>query len=157
MKRKFVAFAAIFSVILALFGCKMSDSSAEISQTSAIISAETTVLTSEVATQFITELPPLISSDKGGNSAFTFRSTELFQQHFNKHKAEFGKISQEDYLKKAQDLIEASGENILTKFEKDGDKLIFNTENDEFLVLSEDGFIRTFFKPEDLIDYFNRQ
>ena len=54
-------------------------------------------------------------------------------------------------------MIDDTSDNVLTKREEDGDYLFFNTETGEFLVLSEDGYIRTFFIPDDGIDYWNRQ
>ena len=71
--------------------------------------------------------------------------------------AEFGDITKQEYLDKANALIDDTSDNVLTKREEDGDYLFFNTETGEFLVLSEDGYIRTFFIPDDGIDYWNRQ
>lgn len=88
---------------------------------------------------------------------YTFRTEELFESHFLKHGAEFGDITKQEYLDKANALIDDTSDNVLTKREEDGDYLFFNTETGEFLVLSEDGYIRTFFIPDDGIDYWNRQ
>ena len=71
--------------------------------------------------------------------------------------AEFGDITKQEYLDKANALIDDTSDNVLTKREEDGDYLFFNTETGEFLVLSEDGYIRTFFIPDDGIDYWDRQ
>ena len=59
---------------------------------------------------------------------------------------------------KKLEAINAEGENILHKTEKeDGDFLYYDTETNEFLVLSTDGYIRTFFKPSAGLDYWERQ
>ena len=55
----------------------------------------------------------------------------------------------------ANDLIHL--ESALTKFEEDGDILYYGEEANEFLVLSSDGYIRTFFRPSAGIDYYYRQ
>lgn len=88
---------------------------------------------------------------------YTFRTEELYESHFLKHGAEFGDITKQEYLDKANALIDDTSDDVLTKREEDGDYLFFNTETGEFLVLSEDGYIRTFFIPDDGIDYWNRQ
>lgn len=89
---------------------------------------------------------------------YYFRSEKLFDSHYEKHGAEFGDITQDEYLDLANELINAEGENILHKTEKeDGDFLYYDTETNEFLVLSTDGYIRTFFKPSAGLDYWERQ
>jgi pyocin large subunit-like protein len=40
---------------------------------------------------------------------------------------------------------------------EDGDDIYFLESTEELVILSKDGYIRTYFKPEDGIDYFNRQ
>jgi pyocin large subunit-like protein len=90
-----------------------------------------------------------------------FRTPDLFDNHFQKHvikQKEFGNITKEEYLKKAQALVsQKGGGNILIKKNSEGDTLFFNRETNEFAVLSKDGYIRTFFKPQDGIAYFNKQ
>lgn len=98
-----------------------------------------------------------VSSGTGKAGTINFRTQQLLDSHYAKHGAEFGNITKEQYLEGANNLIHSSGANILKKTEADGDILIYNTDTNEFLVLSYDGFIRTYFKPTDGIDYFNRQ
>lgn len=88
---------------------------------------------------------------------YTFRTEKLFDSHFKKHGDEFGDITAEEYLDKANALIDDTSEDVLTKSSEDGDMLFFNKETGEFLVLSEDGYIRTFFIPDDGIEYWERQ
>ena len=47
--------------------------------------------------------------------------------------------------------------DLLIKTEDDGDFLYYREATNEFAVLSGDGYIRTYFKPDNGIDYFNRQ
>ena len=89
---------------------------------------------------------------------YSFRSKKLFDQHFQKHGSEFGDITQEEYLRLANDLLNSDSHTVLHKTEKeDGDDVFFDTATGYFLVLSTDGYIRTFFVPDKGIDYFNRQ
>jgi pyocin large subunit-like protein len=90
-----------------------------------------------------------------------FRSAQLFNNHYTKHvlqQKEFGSISKEEYLHLAQTLVsQKEGGSILVKHKSNGDTLFFDKKSGEFAVLSGDGYIRTFFKPQDGVAYFNRQ
>ena len=88
---------------------------------------------------------------------YYFRNQGLYDSHYEKHGHEFGNITKEEYLQKANDLINSDSSDILTKYEDDGDYMFFNKKTDEFLVLAPDGYIRTYFIPDDGIDYWNRQ
>lgn len=89
---------------------------------------------------------------------YTFRNESLYESHYKKHGAEFGKITKEEYLRKANELINSDSPDVLHKTEKeDGDFLFYNQKTNEFLVLSTDGYIRTYFKPDDGIKYWERQ
>jgi|GEM_PF-417481 len=88
---------------------------------------------------------------------YYFRNQGLYDSHYEKHGHEFGNITKEEYLQKANDLINSDSPDILTKYEDDGDFMYFNKKTDEFLVLAPDGYIRTYFIPDDGIDYWNRQ
>lgn len=89
-----------------------------------------------------------------------FANQKLFEEHYQKHvvtQQEFGDITEEEYLKLANDLLNATGDNILTKTEDDGDMMFYDVDTNEFAVMRPDGVIRTFFKPSAGIDYWNRQ
>ncbi|MBR1392744.1 MAG: hypothetical protein IJ561_02795 [Ruminococcus sp.] len=89
---------------------------------------------------------------------YSFRSKKLFDDHYAKHGAEFGDITQEEYLKLANDLLNSEADTILHKKEKeDNDDVFYDTATGYFLVLSTDGYIRTFFIPDRGIDYYNKQ
>ena len=60
------------------------------------------------------------------------------------------------YLAGANKVVSSS--NVLHKTEaEDGDDVYYLEETNEFVIVSTDGYIRTYFKPEDGIDYYNRQ
>lgn len=89
---------------------------------------------------------------------YSFRTKELLNSHYQKHGYEFGDISKEEYLQKANALINSDNPELLIKNEKeDGDKIYYLESSNEFLVLSTDGYIRTYFKPAAGINYYNRQ
>ncbi|MBQ8170666.1 MAG: hypothetical protein IJZ95_01625 [Oscillospiraceae bacterium] len=92
---------------------------------------------------------------------YYFRSESKYTQHYEKHGDEFtpifGKITLEEYLEHANALIASEDEDILTKYSDDGDFMYFRESTGEFLVLADDGYIRTYFIPDDGIEYWNRQ
>ena len=93
----------------------------------------------------------------GGQGGSKFRNQDLLDSHYNKHSSEFGNISKEQYLQGANDLINSTSDDILTKTRANGDIIYYNPSTNEFAVKSADGCIRTYFKPSDGLDYFNRQ
>lgn len=98
------------------------------------------------------------SQAQGQKETYSFRTKDLLEAHYQKHGAEFGDITLEEYLQGANQLINSRSPELLTKYEaEDGDKLFYIERTNEFLVLSADGYIRTYFKPKDGIAYFNRQ
>lgn len=101
-----------------------------------------------------TETPATTTADTNTYS-YTFRYQDLYDQHFEKHGHEFGDITKEEYLAIANALF--TSDEALRKTESDGDLLFYDVASNTFGVLSEDGYIRTCFKPDDGIEYWNRQ
>ena len=81
-------------------------------------------------------------SNTAVQSAYLFRSDELLEEHFEKHGRGMGFASSEEYLAGAKE---------------DGDDVYYVQSTNDFVVVSTDGFIRTYFRPEDGIAYYNRQ
>lgn len=105
-----------------------------------------------------TEAPAETELTEAEEIGYTFRNDDLYESHYRKHGAEFGNITKEEYLQKANELINSDSPDVLHKTEKeDGDYLFYNPKTNEFLVLSTDGYIRTYFKPDDGIEYWERQ
>ena len=87
---------------------------------------------------------------------YYFRNDNLLKQHYEKHGVEMGFDSMEEYEEAACAVI--YNPNVLTKTEKeDGDYVYYVEESNEFVILSPDGYIRTYFNPSAGIDYYNRQ
>ncbi len=87
---------------------------------------------------------------------YYFRNEDLLEQHYEKHGMEMGFESMEAYEEAASAVVYHP--DVLTKTEKeDGDYVYYVEESNEFVVISQDGYIRTYFNPSDGIDYFNRQ
>ncbi len=87
-----------------------------------------------------------------------FHSRERLREHFEKHGAEFGAASAEDYLRRAQALRDRpAGGDVLEAVRADGVITRFDRGNGAFLAFDPDGVIRTYFKPNDGERYFRRQ
>lgn len=88
-----------------------------------------------------------------------FRNKNLLDQHYEKHGEEMGFPNAAAYQKAASDIINAAdGQDILYKYKSDGsgDRCFYVEATKEFVVLSYDGFIRTYFICSG-IKYYNRQ
>lgn len=87
---------------------------------------------------------------------YYFRNAKLLGQHYEKHGIEMGFASEEEYEAAASAVI--TNPEALHKTEKeDGDGIYYVEATNEFVVLSKDGYIRTYFNPSAGIKYYNRQ
>ena len=97
------------------------------------------------------------SSGQGSNyTEYYFRSSKYLNQHYEKHGIDMGFASCEEYEQAASDVI--NNPNALYKTEKeDGDGIYYIEATNEFVVLSTDGYIRTYFLPDSGKKYFDKQ
>ncbi|HEY4361864.1 MAG TPA: hypothetical protein VGN17_12875 [Bryobacteraceae bacterium] len=87
-----------------------------------------------------------------------FRTRKLFDEHYRKHGSEFGRITQDEYLRLAQDLRDAPvGGPILEAVKPGGVVSRFDRRKSYFGAYDRNGTIRTFFIPNDGERYFRRQ
>jgi filamentous hemagglutinin len=85
--------------------------------------------------------------------------------HFERHGADFGAISPSEYERMASDILRQSNPEVaLEKIRKNGDIVRYNPSTEEFGILSKDGVIRTYYKPDPSVhglktnlEYFNAQ
>lgn len=83
-----------------------------------------------------------------------FRSEARLQDHFEKHGEEVGCDTAEEYLAQANAVVADPAARHKTQRE-DGDDVYFLDRTGEFVVVSSEGFIRTYFITD--ADYFNSQ
>ena len=88
------------------------------------------------------------------------QGTMLDNEHFAKHGGEFdgdfNYSSPKDYEKGASDVI--NNKEALHKTEsEDGDGVYYIEDTNEFVILSTDGYIRTYFRPNGGKSYYDRQ
>ena len=87
---------------------------------------------------------------------YSFRNEKLLNEHYEKHGKEMGFENAESYEAAANEVIHHP--DALHRIEEeDGDDVYYLEENNGFVVVSIDGYIRTFFYPDDGLEYFNRQ
>ncbi len=87
---------------------------------------------------------------------YFFRNEELLNSHYEKHGKEMGFKDGAAYEKAASDVV--NNKEALHRVEaEDGDDVYYMESTNEFVVVSTDGYIRTYFEPDDGIEYFNRQ
>ena len=87
---------------------------------------------------------------------WTFRSERLLREHYEKHGMEMGFASQEEYEKAASAVV--NNPAALHKLEaEDGDDVYYLESTNEFVIVSTDGYIRTYFYPSNGIAYYNSQ
>ena len=87
-----------------------------------------------------------------------FRDRSHREEHYRKHRAEFGDITEAEYLRRAQLLRDrpVAGE-VREAVRADGVVTRFDRRGGEFLAFDRDMTIRTFFRPNDGEAYFDRQ
>ena len=98
--------------------------------------------------------PQEISEDSESSPAF--RNEKLLEEHYEKHGIEMGFDSPQAYEQAAAAVV--ANADVLYKTEaEDGDGVYYLEDTNEFVIVSTDGYIRTYFYPDDGINYFNRQ
>lgn len=92
-------------------------------------------------------------------STIGFTSRAAWQSHFDKHGAEFGRITADEYLALAQRLRDAPLSADVLENVRDSDGVItrFDRKGGGFVAFHRDRTIRTFFRPDDGEAYFRRQ
>lgn len=87
---------------------------------------------------------------------YEFRTEDLKESHFEKHGIDMGFESADEYEDAAEAVI--NNINALHKTEsEDGDDIYYLETSNEFVVVSTDGYIRTYFEPSDGMSYYERQ
>lgn len=102
--------------------------------------------------------PPVAADAPVNRPEVGFRDAAHLHEHYQKHGAEFGRITEEEYLRMAQALRDRpAGGDILEAVRADGVITRFDRAGGAFLAFDRDRTIRTFFLPNDGERYFRRQ
>ena len=103
------------------------------------------------------------SNQKENNQTITtqtktygFRNFKYLNEHYEKHGKEMGYSSPEEYLAAANSVINNPAS--LHKLEKeDKDDVYYLQATNDFVILSTDGYIRTYFRPNGGMKYYMKQ
>lgn len=96
------------------------------------------------------------SSVQDTGTSVTFRNSKLLNEHYEKHGIDMGFPDAASYEKAASAVV--TNPDALHKIEKeDGDDVYYVEATNEFVIVSTDGYIRTYFLPDSGIKYFNKQ
>ena len=95
-------------------------------------------------------------ADATGEKTLRFRNRKYKDQHYTKHGEEMGFTDADAYEAAAAAVV--NDPSSLHKIEKeDGDDVYYREADNAFVVVSTDGYIRTFFYPNGGKKYFDRQ
>lgn len=101
---------------------------------------------------------PIVDAGDSRLASVGFRNHDRWVEHYRKHGSEFGAITQDEYLRRAQDLRDRpAGGAVLEAVRADGVITRYDRESGAFLAVNSDGTIRTFFRPNQGETYFRRQ
>lgn len=124
-------------------------------QSTGITSSAPEVFSSQSA-DVTSSVPEVSSSQNTETRTYKFRNKNLLDQHYEKHGKYMGFSSAEEYEKAASAVV--NDPSALHKTEKeDGDDVYYIESTNEFVIVSTDGYIRTYFNPDRGIDYYNKQ
>lgn len=159
--KKFSLAGLVAAVIAAFFYAKSGNKPADGTPStppSVTAPAEKPAGKPDVAAEAPKPVPqPANAAPKASNVGFT--SERSFQDHFQKHGAEFGTITADEYLARAQTLRDAPLSKDVLEIVRDADGVVsrFDKKTGAFLAFNTDKTIRTFFRPNDGEAYFRRQ
>ena len=103
----------------------------------------------------IPEKKTLTSGADSGIIKIEFETPESMQKHYAKHGEEYGDISIESYVSLANELVNVPASDDVEKIVRsDGSTAIYRFSTNDFLVVTKDGSIRTFFKPKNGKEYW---
>lgn len=102
------------------------------------------------------ETESTVNTNNDEYTEYWFRTKKLRDQHYEKHGIEMGFASADDYRKAASDVV--NDPDALHKTEKeDGDDVYYLEDTNDFVIVSKDGYLRTYFRPDKGKAYYDRQ
>lgn len=166
MKLRIFCLLMLFTVLFGLVGCGPAERVREEESLYELIieDEESSAVEKETETKADTSAEIDESSvaeetsqkDESSYVEYWFRTKKLRDQHYSKHGAEMGFANADDYRRAASDVV--NDPDALHKTEKeDGDDVYYLEATNEFVVVSKDGFLRTYFKPDKGKAYFDKQ
>ncbi len=141
----------IIAVLLIFFGGNAVLETGTISNPESVISSSESVFSNSES-----ETQSEETESQDTTEQLSFRNSTLLTQHYEKHGIEMGFSSEEEY-EAAAALVVSNPDSLHKTEAEDGDDVYYLEETNEFVVVSTDGYIRTYFLPNSGIAYYNRQ
>lgn len=133
---------------------------AEISADTSALQQETEITTSSETSAESAETKATASQTTAAAAASApsphFRNEERLNEHYEKHGIEMGFATPAEYEAAAAAVVNSP--DALHKLEKeDGDDVYYIESTNEFVIVSTDGYIRTYYHPTNGKEYFDNQ
>lgn len=87
---------------------------------------------------------------------YHFRNADLLERHYEKHGKEMGFTSAKEYEQAASDVVN-NPKSLHKKEKEDQDDVYYLESSNDFVIVSTDGYIRTYFWPDAKKNYYDRQ
>lgn len=162
-KNNSILYSAIVIVIVLISvisgkvgGTKDSNDSTTETKTTEVITTEKATTETVTKTEVSTEEDRTETTEVSDERPLTFRNANRLNEHYEKHGIEMGFSSAEEYEAAAKKVV-LNKDSLHKLEEEDGDDVYYLEISNEFVVVSPDGYIRTYFNPSDGINYYNRQ
>ena len=98
------------------------------------------------------------ASDAEAEIYYTYSSEEALKADYKVNHLPFGNISKDNFIASANNIIHNYNGEVLTKTaEESGDTVYYDPESNSIVFVTQDGYIRTCFKPEGRQAYFQAQ
>lgn len=124
--------------------------------TTMITTEESTAAYSETAVSTTAQTTTTTAAAEPAKPEYHFRNATLLEEHYEKHGIDMGFSSAAEYEAAAAAVV--TSPQALHKLEKeDNDDVYYIESTNEFVIVSTDGYIRTYFSPENGKSYFDKQ
>lgn len=162
-KNNSILYSAIVIVIVLISvisgkvgGNKDNNDSTTETKTTEVVTTEKATTETVTKTEATTEEDKTETPEITDDRPLTFRNANRLNEHYEKHGIEMGFSSAEEYEAAAKRVV-LNKDSLHKLEEEDGDDVYYLEISNEFVVVSPDGYIRTYFNPSDGINYYNRQ
>ena len=162
-KNNSILYSAIVIVIVLISvisgkvgGNKDNNDSTTETKTTEVVTTEKATTETVTKTEVSTEEDRTETTEVSDERPLTFRNVNRLNEHYEKHGIEMGFSSAEEYEAAAKKVV-LNKDSLHKLEEEDGDDVYYLEISNEFVVVSPDGYIRTYFNPSDGINYYNRQ
>ena len=133
-----------------------TDTSASQQETEITTSSETSAEYTTTTAETTATAPQTTAAAAASAPSPHFRNEERLNEHYEKHGIEMGFATPAEYEAAAAAVVNSP--DALHKLEKeDGDDVYYIESTNEFVIVSTDGYIRTYYHPTNGKEYFDNQ